>query len=188
MGGEITTKGWGVPAPWKWGKNNIHLIEADSNNGFALYRTSKPNARDMREFCRLGITEMMVLSGSANNHEVKYAKDCPTLKVVYNVKQATNTPVDRAFLESFDAWVEDAQKTGKKIAFRCECGCHRTGRLAAYYQMKFQHLSLADAHQLLIEHGKWMFFYPQIIKQVVALNDYVQGRACSTEAKYCVQE
>jgi protein-tyrosine phosphatase len=130
----------------------------------------------------------MVLSGTAEKHEVRYAKECPTLKVIYNVAQSTGTPVDRAFLEYFDSWVEDAKRNGKKIAFRCQCGCHRTGRLAAYYEIKFMKRTLKQATANLTRHGQWMLFYPHIYKQVRAINDYVRDRPCSTKRKYCVRE
>jgi hypothetical protein len=181
-------KAWGPPPPSQWGKNNLHLIDNDETTGFALYRTSAPDAGDMRRFCKLGITEMMVLSGTAAKHEIRHAKECPTLKVIYNVAQSTKVPVSRGFLNAFDDWVKDAQVQGKKIAFRCECGCHRTGRLAAYYQMKYQGLTLADAKAIMSRHGQWMLFFPHIYKQVNALSDFIYGRVCSTKRKYCVRE
>ncbi|MCC7442098.1 MAG: dual specificity protein phosphatase family protein [Bdellovibrionales bacterium] len=168
--------------------NNLHLIDSDPGNGFALFRTSKPSRKDMRKFCELGIQEMMVLSGTAKKHEYKYADECPTLKVIYNEGQSTSTPVTEAFLRQFDEWVQNAQATGKKIAFRCECGCHRTGRLAAYYQMKYQGLTAEDAKIIMRKHGQWMLFYPHIFKQVDAMADYVAGRPCSLQPKYCVGE
>lgn len=177
----------GPPAPGDWGKNNFHVIEEDSTTGFAIYRTSKPGRGDMRGFCQTGITEMMVLSGTADNAEYKYADECPTLKVIYNVKQDDKVPLDGKFLSEFDAWVTDAKAKGKKIAFRCECGCHRTGRLAAYYQLKYQHLALGDTLNILKDNGHWMALYPHIRKQVIAINDYVRGRECTISQKYCIK-
>ncbi len=185
---EIEEKGWGAPPPWKWGKLNTHLVDQDVRTGFEIYRTSRPSRQDMRTLCKLGITEMMVLSGTAERHELRYAEECPTLKVIYNEPQNTTTPVSSKFLRAFDAWVEGARHDGKKIAFRCECGCHRTGRLAAYYHMKHQGVSLEQATADLTRYGQWMIFYPHIYKQVQALHDYVQGRACSTRRKHCVRE
>jgi protein-tyrosine phosphatase len=184
----LSVLGAGPPLPSQWGKNNFHLVESDAGTGFAVYRTSKPDREDMRRFCELGITEMLVLSGNADKHELKYAAECPTLKVVANLKQDDKVPVDRAFLAEFDQWIEQARLAGKKVAFRCDCGCHRTGRLAAYYQMKYQHLSLEDAVTLLNANGQWMAFYPHIKKQVQALHDYIQGQPCSTDRKYCVRD
>jgi protein-tyrosine phosphatase len=184
---DVEQKYWGPPPPSEWGRNNLHLIERDPSTGFEIYRTSKPDREDMRKFCALGITEMVVLSGTADDHEYKYREECPTLRVVYNFEQTTGTPLSVAFLKSFDTWVENARRAGKKIAFRCECGCHRTGRLAAYYQMKYQHMSLNDALEILEARGEWMLFYPHIFKQTRALADYIAGRPCSQKAKYCVR-
>jgi len=188
LAADVGAKSWGPPAPNRWGKNNMHLIDRDAATGYEIYRMSKPDREDMRKICALGITEMMVLSGTASKHEYKYAAECPTLRVIYNQQQSTGTALDRQFLTDFDAWVETSRAQGKKIAFRCECGCHRTGRLAAYYQMKYQHLSLEDSLHILQKHGEWMIFYSHIFKQTRALADYISRRACSQKAKYCVRE
>ncbi len=164
---------------------NLFLIEEDSN-GFAIYRSGKPDRDDMAEYCALGIEEMMVLSGNAEDHEFKFSDECPTLTVVYNQKQDERVPVTESFLEEFDLWVMRAKAEGRKIAFRCNCGCHRTGRLAGYYQMKYRGLSYDEAMELMMERGKWMFLYPGLKKQLKAMEDSVMGRPCSTESKYCV--
>lgn len=169
-------------------KNNLHLVGQDRATGYALYRTSKPNANDMQEFCRLGITEMLVLSGSARKHEWKFQSTCPTLSVVKNLKQKTIVPLDQDFLAFFDQWVQEAKEQGKKIAFRCECGCHRTGRLAAYYQMKYQGLTLEEARDVMSEKGKYMWLFPHIYRQVDALADFVAGEDCSTGRFFCVRK
>jgi len=164
---------------------NLYLIEADTN-GFAIYRSGKPDRTDMAEYCELEIEDMMVLSGNAEDHEYKYADECPSLTVIYNYKQNENVPVTQSFLEDFDAWVMRAKKEGRKIAFRCNCGCHRTGRLAGYYQMKYRGLSFDDAKELMMERGKWMLLYPGLKQQLRAMADYVAGQPCSTESKYCI--
>lgn len=164
---------------------NLYLIESDTN-GFAIYRSGKPDRDDMAEYCELGIEEMMVLSGNAEDHEFKYAGECPSLTVIYNHKQDEGVPVTESFLERFDDWVMRAKEEGRKIAFRCNCGCHRTGRLAGYYQMKYLGLSYEDAKELMMERGKWMFFYPGLTQQLRAMADYVAGQPCSTKSKYCV--
>lgn len=165
--------------------NNLHLIDT-APNGFAVYRASQPDAKDMKRFCDLGITEMMVLSGSADDNEIRYQAICPTLKVVYNVRQSTKIPLKTSFLSDFDAWVEGAQAAGKKIAFRCECGCHRTGRLAAYYEMKYQGVSQAKALSNMKKIGKWMFLFPRLKPQVRSLNDFLKNEDCGEKRKYCV--
>ena len=167
--------------------NNTHLIDEESESGYAIYRVSKPSFKDMKKFCDLGIEEMVVLSGNADSYEVKNQAGCPSLKVVYNEKQSSKIPLTSSFLEWFDNWVAEAKRVGKKIAFRCNCGCHRTGRLAAYYQMKFQNLTAADAKAILKKHGKYMFLFRHLYPQVYALKDYIKGVDCSQKSKYCVK-
>lgn len=167
--------------------NNTHLIDEDTDTGFAIYRVSKPKYNDMKRFCKLGIEEMVVLSGNAEKFEFRNQSACPSLKVVYNEKQKSKIPLTSSFLEWFDNWVAEAKRTGKKIAFRCNCGCHRTGRLAAYYQMKYQNLTAADAKAVMKKHGKYMFLFRFLYPQVYALKDYIKGRKCSQRSKYCVK-
>ncbi len=159
---------------------NLHLIDRDEATGFEIYRTGKPNAQDFVDLCDLGVTEMMVLSGNASEVEDRFHPLCPQMKVIYDIRQKANEAVDIAFLGFFDQWVDDARHTGKKIAFRCNCGCHRTGRLAAYYQIKYQGITATDAKIIMRKHGKWMLFYPFLFKQVDAMEDFIAGRPCST--------
>jgi len=126
------------------------------------------------------------LSGDANSYEKKNMAMVPGLTVVYDQKQDADVPVTMSFLKWFDQWVEDARSKGKAIAFRCQCGCHRTGRLAAYYQMKYQNLTMDDAWVLLDEYGKNMWLHGNLKKQITSLKDYIDGRPCSQEPKHCV--
>ena len=167
---------------------NLQLIQEDVNSGFAIYRTGKPSYSDMKELCKKGITEIAVLSGNAADYEFENRRACPSLKVVFNEKTSSKVALTTSFLEWFDNWVEEAKRTGKKIAFRCNCGCHRTGRLAAYYQMKYQNITSTDAWVILKKHGKWMFFHKKLIYQIRALEDYIQGRECTQNSRYCVKE
>jgi protein-tyrosine phosphatase len=166
--------------------DNLHLIDSSETSGFAIYRSGAPSKKDMADYCKHGIQEMMVLSGDAKDHEFKYQSECPTLRVIYDVKQDGNIPLDQKFLDYFDHWVQDAQATGKKIVFRCQCGCHRTGRLAAYYQMKYQNNTSEDAIAIMNTHGKFMLFHPELRPQVLALEDEIKGRPCTQKKKYCV--
>ncbi|MEK6626933.1 MAG: hypothetical protein AABY86_18355 [Bdellovibrionota bacterium] len=166
--------------------NNLHLIDKDNNSGFAIFRYSKPSRQDVRMLCNLGVAEVMVLSGTAGEHEMRYNQECPSLKVIYNFKQGADLPVTTDFLKFFDSWVSEARATGKRIAFRCECGCHRTGRLAAYYQMKYQGLTPADAIAVMLKHGKYMIFHPQLKPQVRDLKDVIDGLPCRQKSKHCV--
>jgi protein-tyrosine phosphatase len=165
---------------------NTHLIDSAAN-GFEIYRTSRPyQTKHFKNLCALGITEMMVLDGQGSVDADLAKKYCPQMKVVYNVAQDTKTPLDPKFLAQFDNWVQDAKATGKKIAFRCNCGCHRTGRLAAYYQMRYMGYTDTMAVDDLYKYGKYMFLYGFLKYQVRALYDYVLPRECTQKAQYCV--
>lgn len=165
---------------------NLHKIDVDEVSGFSIYRLGVPKKIDMRLLCQMGITEIMVLSGDAEDVEYKNQNECPQLKVIYNIKQESEVPLDASFLQFFDQWVEDAKLTGKKIAFRCQCGCHRTGRLAAYYNMKYLNWSADEAIDDMNGKGKLMRFYKHLIPQVRDLRDYIDGVECQQENKYCV--
>lgn len=167
--------------------DNTHLIDRDPSTGFEIYRSSKPNkAADFKKLCAAGVREMMVLDGTGAVDEAMAAKYCPGFKVVYNVEQRTKTPLTAEFLAKFDEWVAASRAAGKKIAFRCNCGCHRTGRLAAYYQMKYQGLSTAQAIDQMYKYGKYMFLFPYLKPQVRALGDFVASKPCSQGKSYCV--
>ncbi len=167
---------------------NLHPIDKDSKTGFALFRYSIPKTPfDMLHLCGLGITEVMVMSGNGESTEKSdyLKKYCPGIKIIYDVSQDPRKPVDAAFLDQFDSWVARAKAEGRKIAFRCNCGCHRTGRLAAYYRMKYQGYNAVQAWAELYDIGKWMFLYPNLDKQVFALETFIQQRPCRQEAEYC---
>ncbi|MBC7693067.1 MAG: dual specificity protein phosphatase family protein [Methylotenera sp.] len=168
---------------------NLHQVDEDSQSGYAMYRTGKPNLRDFKEICALGITQMIVLSGDADKAELKYRDQyCPQLEILYNEKQTVKVALTTGFLKQFDEWVKVAKEKGIKIAFRCDCGCHRTGRLAAYYEMKYMGASSDAAIRNMKALGKWMFLYPHLKNQVWALSNYIHGEPCSQSGKYCVTE
>ncbi|MBF0363305.1 MAG: CehA/McbA family metallohydrolase [Oligoflexia bacterium] len=160
---------------------NFHLIDKDDKSGFAIYRSAWPDENLIKEYCKQGITEIMVLSGNSESFENKFKEVCPSLKVIYNEKQDPRTPLNADFLNNFDQWILQAKQSGKKVAIRCNCGSHRTGRLAAYYQMKYQNLTSSDAKAILGKHGMWMFLYPDIYEQVDALYDYIRGNSSSVK-------
>ena len=166
---------------------NLQLVDEDPASGFALYRSGKPNADDLREMCDKHVTAMLVLSGDAAECEGRFGDVCPTLVVVKEVNQSDKVALSVQFLQWFDAWVLEAKRTGKKIAFRCDCGCHRTGRLAAYYQMKYLHVSVKEAKADMRKYGHLMAFHGWLQPQVDALADYIAGRPCSTPQRYCVR-
>lgn len=167
--------------------NNLHLIDSNVNTGFALYRLGAPDEFGVKQLCNLGVSEIVVMSGNAADYEEKYKAACPSLKVVYNELQDAQVPATKDFLNFFDNWIQEAQAKGKKVAFRCNCGCHRTGRLAAYYQMKYQGMSIEDATILMNKHGKYMIFLRFLEGQVLGLYDYIKGRPCNLGDKYCIK-
>jgi len=166
---------------------NLHLVD-QLPNGFKLYRSGVPSKKGLSEYEELGIQEIAVLSGDADRYEHKYRDLAPRLTVVYDQKQDADEPLTTSFLRWFDLWVQEARTQGKVIAFRCRCGCHRTGRLAAFYQMKYQNLTADDAWVILNKYGKNMFLHRNLEGQVDALEDYIKGRPCSRKPKHCVIE
>ena len=166
---------------------NLHLVDS-LDNGFAFFRSGKPDRDDMAELCERGIEEMCVLAGNADDYEERYREACPSLQVVYDHEQDADVPVTEEFLIWFDAWVEEARLTGKRIAVRCNCGCHRTGRLVAYYQMRHQNLTTGDALAIMYARGKNWGLHRNIEPQVRALRDYLECRPCTQRRRYCVIE
>lgn len=173
---------------------NLHPIEHDSSTGFTMYRTGAPDEEDMRYFCEdLGIQQIVVLSGNGDKFEERYREDCPSkLEVIYNYKQSHKCALTIEFLEDFDLWVEQAKRKGWQVAFRCNCGCHRTGRLAAYYRMKYQNRSVEDSLSDMKKNGKWMWWPPlwnALKAQTIALHNYKEGKECELKGrkrKHCV--
>jgi protein-tyrosine phosphatase len=163
--------------------DNLHLIDK-LPNGFAIYRSGEPSPNDLEQFRQLGIEEIAVLSGDAEKHEMKFSSICPDLKVAYNHKQNCHKPVSAAFLRWFDKWVQEARRTGKVIAFRCKAGSHRTGRLAAYYEMKYKKFSAEEAIAEMKKLGRQMFLHRDLDPQVRALEDFILCRKCAEHAKY----
>ncbi len=169
------------------GVNNLHLIDADPKTGFAIYRLGEPDADDVRGLCELGVSEIAVLAGTAMDHELTYREECPDLEVIYNVEDDL-APLSAAWLGYFDNWVAEAQASGKKVAFRCTCGCHRTGRLAAYYQMKYRGLTAKDAWDLALSRGSIMEavdYFAGLQQQIIALYEHIHDEPCS-QGEYCV--
>lgn len=174
---------WGVPRLVNG--FNLHKLDSESN-GFAIYRMSAPNKKDMKKICDLNISEVIVLSGNSTKHEKRYAQVCPHIKVV-EFMQSPKTPISAQFLDEFDAIVAAAMINGKKIAFRCTAGAHRTGRLAAYYELKYKNMELEAALKNLEQYGfmnKW--FQSQLVPQVHEINRFILGQPC-VFTKHCVQ-
>lgn len=171
---------------------NLHLIDS-ADNGFQLFRSGYPTDEDFDEWCRLGISEILILSERLSPAEKAYQTRCPSIKVINALLQDAKTPVSRSFLDKFDKWVQGARKHGKKILFRCECGCHRTGRLAAYYEMRYMNRPFDDALANLYRYGKHMHDFKYLKEQIQALQDFKNSTPCrfsdmKLEKNYCVQE
>ena len=163
------------------------LVASDPGGGFSLYRSGQLSASELAELCRLGIEEMVVLDGGAGDHECEMRRRiCPELAVRYNAAQDARRPVTAEFLAAFDAWVAEARKSGRKIAFRCRHGWHRAGRLTAWYRMRFEGASADEAVTEMLAAGRFMGRHPQLVPQVRAMADLLAGRPCSTAREHCV--
>jgi len=167
--------------------------------GFRMVRTGKPNFKGFQEMCKLGVRRMVVMAGNGSIEE-KFAqtpwgqKECPGFKVIYNETQSTPTPLNRKFLVTFDQKVAEAKADGVGVAFRCNCGCHRTGRLAAYYRLKEMK---KDARDNLKDQRKRAgiasILYRHMMKwQIQGLEDFINKVPCRFKGekavKYCVRE
>ncbi len=166
--------------------DNLHSIEHGSN-GFEIYRSGIPTHPEFKGICAAGIRRFIVLSGDAQKVELKYASECPGTQVLFNFRQDATVPLTPEFLKQFDGWVAQARADGAKILFRCDCGCHRTGRLAAYYRMKYDGYTVAQAVSEMNDLGKFMGMFPTLPAQVQALDDYVHARPCSVARNLCVK-
>jgi len=157
-------------------------VAEDPSTGFALYRSGRLSPADLSVLCDLGVEETRVLDGEGSKRECLFRKTiCPEMRVRYDHAQEEDTPVSSDFLEAFDTWIEEAQAEGKKVAFRCRHGWHRTGRLAAYYRMRFEGASEAEATEEMQRVGRMMWRHPTLDPQVEAYADILAGRPCSAE-------
>ena len=161
-------------------------IFEDPDAGFALYRSGRLSPADLGGLCELGVEEILVLDGDGENRECVYRDElCPTLTVRYNHEQEADRPVSTEFLAAFDAWIEEAQTQGKKIAFRCRHGWHRTGRLAAYYRLRFEGASIDEVREEMHRIGRLMWLHPTLDDQVEAYADLLASEPCSVDPESC---
>lgn len=164
------------------------VVDADPASGFAVYRSGRLSPSELGSLCTAGVEEIAVLTGAGRRRECSQRSErCAGIRLVYDTAQRADEPLDSAFLAAFDHWVEEARRDGRKIAFRCFHGWHRTGRLAAYYQMKFLGMSAEQAKRAMREAGGFMWLHPELPPQVDALADFIAGRPCSTAPVYCVR-
>ena len=164
-------------------------IAEDPSSGFALYRSGRLSPADLGVLCGLGVEEILVLDGEGSQRECVFRRTiCPEMQVRYNYAQEEDTPVSSDFLEAFDIWIEEARAEGKKVAFRCRHGWHRTGRLAAYYRMRFEGASVAEATEEMQRIGRMMWRHPTLDPQVEAYTDLLADRECPSARADCPTE
>lgn len=179
---------------WTQVDNNLHRIDGpDPGEGpaFRLYRSGAPTRETFARWCEVyHIDRVIDMAGTADKNELAYQAEgiCPDVEVVYSVKQDPNRPVSDSFLEFFDDQIEKARQDQAGVLFRCTTGSHRAGRLAAYYQMKYQGLSADEAIAVMDYNGMLMHLYDPVLRpQVRAMEDYIQGRPCSQAKMFCVE-
>lgn len=161
-------------------------IAEDPSTGFALYRSGRLSSADLGVLCGLGVEEILVLDGEGSDRECLFRRTvCPQMRVRYDHAQEEDNPVSTDFLGAFDVWIEEARADGRTVAFRCRHGWHRTGRLAAYYRMRFEGASAAEAAREMQRIGRMMWRHPTLDPQVEAYADIVAGRPCSTDPTHC---
>lgn len=162
------------------------MVAEDPTTGFALYRSGRLSSADLSVLCSLGVEEILVLDGKAGARECVFQKTvCPDLKVRYDHAQEEDRPVSLDFLQAFDVWIEEAQAQGKKVAFRCRHGWHRTGRLAAFYRMRFEGVSAAEATREMQRIGRMMWRHPTLDPQVEAYSEIIAGQPCTADPANC---
>lgn len=162
------------------------LVDSDPESGFALYRSGALGEARLEELCAAGVEEIVVLNGDATERECRLRdRVCPGLRVRFDGRQDAHVPLGEDFLSAFDAWIEEARREGRKVAFRCRHGWHRTGRLAAWYRIRFQGIDPAAAVAEMNRAGRFMWRHRQLEPQVEALADLAAGRPCSTAPEHC---
>jgi hypothetical protein len=126
---------------------NLECLGGDCRGrGYAVYRSSEPGDAEWRAVCGEWKTDFVVLDDDRwQRREENYRKHCPHGAVVYAGSQRTSRSLDRDFLAFFDQVIARARAEGRKVLFHCKLGVHRTGRLAAYYELKHEGWSLDRA-------------------------------------------
>lgn len=174
-------------------EDNLHQVDGPDPGpaAYRLYRSGAPRREVFASWCQTyGIDRVIVMSGDAGSHERRYQAEgiCPGIEIIYDSNQRWDLPVSSGFLEWFDGEVERAKRENKGVLFRCKTGSHRTGRLAAYYRMKYQDWDADRAIREMDGMGTLMpFFDLWMVPQVRAIEDYVLGRPCSPLNPMCVR-
>jgi protein-tyrosine phosphatase len=184
--------------------NNLTQIDSKTN-GFGMYRTGKPTFEEFKSMvCDQKISEFFVMSGNGAAVEGEYLKQlksCPqgsvdlaSIKIHNELQNVRKRPLTLSYLNEFDSAVTTAQARGTRIAFRCNCGCHRTGRLAAYYEMKYMGKKpeeVMNTMKKLATPGKlpigkvayWWMVNHTLRKQVYGLYRHIHGYPCPGNSK-----
>lgn len=176
--------------------SNLHQVDGPpagpgSAPAFRLFRSGAPSRETFAKWCRdYQIERVIVLAGTAEDYELKYQAEgiCPDIQVIYNEHQTVSAPLSDGFLQWFDAQVDAARRDQAGLLFRCQTGSHRAGRLAAYYQMKYQGLGVDEALAVMDHNGMLMWLFdPKLKPQVRALAEFIQGQPCGQKPKACVR-
>jgi hypothetical protein len=163
-------------------------FDSVAETGFAVYRSGLLSAEEFESLCKEGVGQMVILDGTGFRRECEMRQRlCPQLRIRYDRGQDAGVPLTEEFLTAFDRWVEEAQSSGTKVAFRCHHGWHRAGRLTAYYRMKFDGWSAEEAIAEMNQVGGMMWQHPYLEPQVEAMSDLITGRPCGQDLEYCVQ-
>jgi len=182
---------------WTEENNNLHLMEGpppgpDAEDAFRVYRSGAPSKETFAKWCEVYHIERVIdMAGSAPKNEMAFQEEgiCPGIEIVYSKKQDPNTPVSDSFIEFFEDEIEQARQDQVGILFRCTTGSHRAGRMAAYYQMKYQGLTAEEAIAVMDYNGMMMYAYDWTLRpQVRAMEDYIQGKECEEAKMFCVAE
>ena len=133
---------------------NLGCIGGDCRGpGFAVYRSSNPGSAEWSAVCGDWKTDFVVLNDDRwQEREERYRKYCPNGTVVYARSQSISRGLEPDFLAFFDQVIARARAEGRKVLFHCKLGIHRTGRLAAYYELKHESWSLERALDDFDEH------------------------------------
>jgi len=166
------------------GLDKFHELDR-SGNGYSMNRSGQPKENNVEEICEVGIKKVFALNGEGRKYAEALKAKCPGAEVVYDIVQNPDGMVEKEFLQSFDLQVAEARAEGKGILFHCSCGCHRTGRLAAYYRMKYQGWSAQAAIEEMNDIGEDMDTHPNLPAQILGMEDYIHGRTCSQSPEFC---
>lgn len=149
--------------------------------GFAVYRSSNPGPAEFGAVCGDWKTDFVVLNDDRwQEREERYRKHCPNGAVVYARSQSISRSLDRDFLAFFDQVVARARAEGRKVLFHCKLGAHRTGRLAAYYELKHEGWGLDraladfDDHLPFLTRVYGVFFNRRVRRQIRGIAAFLE--------------